>query len=110
MPWFRLQPDDPAILYLSYRTYSDLAAQTLSRLAVAAPESPQMHQILAQAMASQDDFQGAIAQYRRALEIDPHLPGAHFEIGQLTLSNSSAEPNAANCGEGIPGRLIGEPG
>jgi tetratricopeptide (TPR) repeat protein len=84
--------DDPATLYLAYRTYSDLAAQQLSRLAQVAPESTQMHQILAQALASQDDFQGAIAQYRRALELDPQLPGGHFEIGQLALQESTAEP------------------
>ena len=83
--------DDPLALYLAYRTYSDLAAQQLARLAQVAPESAQMHQILAQALASQDDFQGAIAQYRKALESDPHLSGAHFEIGQLTLAESSAE-------------------
>ena len=84
--------DDPLALYLAYRTYSDLAAQQLAKLAQVAPESAQMHQILAQALASQDDFQGAIAQYRKALEVDPQLPGAHFEIGQLTLAESSAEP------------------
>lgn len=103
-------PDDPAILYLSYRTYSDLAAQTLSRLGQVAPESPQMHQILAQAMASQDDFQGAIAQYRRALEIDPHLPGAHFEIGQLTLANSSAEPSRQIAEKEFQTALSANPG
>jgi tetratricopeptide (TPR) repeat protein len=104
------EPDDPAILYLSYRTYSDLAAQTLSRLAVVAPESPQMHQILAQAMASQGDFQGAIAQYRRALELDPHLPGAHFEIGQLTLSNSATESNRQIAEKEFQEALSANPG
>jgi len=104
------EPDDPAILYLSYRTYSDLAAQTLSRLGQVAPESPQMHQILAQAMASQDDFQGAIAQYRRALEIDPHLPGAHFEIGQLTLANSSTEPSRQIAEKEFQAALSANPG
>jgi tetratricopeptide (TPR) repeat protein len=83
--------DNPLALYLAYRTYSDLAAQQLAKLAQVAPESAQMHEILAQALASQDDFQGAIAQYRKALEIDPQLPGAHFEIGQLTLAESSGE-------------------
>jgi tetratricopeptide (TPR) repeat protein len=103
-------PDDPAILYLSYRTYSDLAAQTLSKMAQVAPESPQMHQILAQAMASQDDFQGAIAQYRRALEIDPHLPGAHFEIGQLTLASSSTEPSRQIAEKEFQASLSATPG
>src|ERR1700733_3248953 len=104
------EPDDPAILYLSYRTYSDLAAQTLSHLAVVAPESPQMHEILAQALTSQDDFQGAIAQYRRALELDPHLPGAHFEIGQLTLSNSATESNRQIAEKEFQEALSANPG
>lgn len=85
-------PDSPASLYLAYHTYSDLAAQSLSKLAEVAPESPQMHEILAQTLASQDNYQGAIEQYRRALALDPQLVSAHFGIGQLTLANSPTEP------------------
>ena len=85
------QPNDPATLFVAYRAFSDLAAQTLSKLAEVAPDSPQMHQTLALALASQDDFQGAIAQYRRALKLDPHLAAAHFGIGQLTLATSPTE-------------------
>jgi len=88
----RASPDDPALLFTAYRTYSDLAAHQLARLAQVAPKSAQMHQILAQALASQDDFPGAIAQYRRALEIDPQLPNLHFELGQMILKNSADEP------------------
>jgi tetratricopeptide (TPR) repeat protein len=85
-------PEDPATLYTAYRIYSDLAARRLARLEEAAPESAQMHQVLAQLSASQDDFPEAIAQYRKALEIDPQLPGIHFELGQMILANSTEEP------------------
>jgi tetratricopeptide (TPR) repeat protein len=88
----RASPDEPAALYLAYRIYSDLAAQQLARLAQVAPESAQMHLILAQALESQDNFPGAIAQYRKALEIDPQLPGVHFGLGQMLLANSTDEP------------------
>jgi len=84
-------PDDPATLYTAYRAYSDLAARQLTKLAQVAPESAQMHQVLAQLSASQDDFVEAIAQYRKALEIDPELPGVHFELGQMILANSTDE-------------------
>jgi len=107
-------PDDPAALYVAYRTYSDLAARQLTKLAQVAPESAQMHQVLAQLSASQDDFVEAIAQYRKALEIDPQLPSAHFELGQMMLANAAdqgargdaerelhlalaADPNNADC-------------
>jgi Flp pilus assembly protein TadD len=84
-------PDDPATLYAAYRTYSDLAARQLTKLAQVAPESAQMHQVLAQLSASQDDFGEAIAQYRRALEIDPQVAGVHSELGQTILANSTDE-------------------
>jgi len=88
----RAHPNDPNLLYTAYQTYTQLAAGTLATLAQVAPESAQMHRILAQAQQSQDDFSGAIAQYRQALEIDPRLPGLHFELGQAILSRSTEEP------------------
>lgn len=89
----RTEPNDPDLLYTAYRTYTDLAAGTLAKLAQVAPNSAQIHRILAQAEQSQDDFPGAIAQYRRALEIDPRLQGLHFELGQAILEDSTAEPS-----------------
>jgi tetratricopeptide (TPR) repeat protein len=88
----RARPNDPDLLYTAYRTYSELAAHTLATLAQVAPASAQMRRILAQAQQSQDDFPGAIAQYRKALELDPGLPGLHFELGQAILANSTDEP------------------
>jgi tetratricopeptide (TPR) repeat protein len=85
------KPASPDVLYVAYRAYSDLAAKALASLAEAAPESAPMHQILAQNLASKDDFQGAISQYRRAIELDPHLPGLHYELAQMILANSTEE-------------------
>ncbi len=81
----------PDVLYAAYRAYSDLAANALASLARAAPESVEMHQILAQNLANQDDFEGAIAQFREALKLDPKLPGLHYELGQTILANSNTE-------------------
>lgn len=85
-------PGSPDVMYAAYRAYSYLAAKALASLAEAAPESAPMHQILAQNLASKDDFQGAIGQYRRAIELDPKLPGLHSELGQMILANSTQEP------------------
>jgi tetratricopeptide (TPR) repeat protein len=93
----RSKGTSPDVLYAAYRAYSDLAAKSLATLAQVAPESAQMHQILAQNLANQDDFQGAIAQYRRALELDPYLPGLHAELGQMILSSSNTEPVRAEA-------------
>jgi tetratricopeptide (TPR) repeat protein len=64
----------------------------VASLAEAAPESAPMHQILAQNLASRDEFQPAIAQYRKAIELDPRLPGLHYELAEMILANSTQEP------------------
>ncbi|MGO9272586.1 MAG: tetratricopeptide repeat protein [Terriglobia bacterium] len=102
-------PDDPDLLYTAYRTYTELAARTLAKLAQVGPESAQMHRILAQAQQSQDDFAGAIAQYRKALEIDPALPGLHFELGQAILANSTDEPARQEAEKELRLALVEDP-
>lgn len=103
-------PDDPSLLYTAYRTYTELAAQTLSHLAQVAPESAQMYRILAQAQESQDDFVGAIAQYRKALELNPTLPGLHFELAQAILAKSTDEPSRQEAEKELQQALVEDPG
>jgi tetratricopeptide (TPR) repeat protein len=87
----RDSPSDPVVLYAAYRTYSDLAAKAVATLGQVAPQSAQMHRTLAQALESQDDIAGAIAQYRKVLEVDHQLVGIHFEVGRLILLISQEE-------------------
>ena len=52
-----------------------------------APDSARMHQLMAHEAARQGNTDGAIAQYREALKIDPKIPGLHFELAEA-LSGS----------------------
>jgi tetratricopeptide (TPR) repeat protein len=79
---------DPEVLYVAYRAYSALAAESLNSLYKRWPESARVHQIFAQAAVTQDDFPGAIKQYKLAVEADPKLPGIHYELGRTILTNS----------------------
>jgi tetratricopeptide (TPR) repeat protein len=83
-------PTNTEVLYATYRTYSDLAGESMLALSLAAPDSAQMHQLLAHEDTRQGNTTGAITQYRRAIAINPHLPGVHFELAEL-LSTSSDE-------------------
>ncbi len=83
-------PTDPEVLYASYRVYTDLAGESMLELSLAAPDSAQMHQAIAHELVRERDNPSAIANLRKALVIDPHLPGAHFELADLL--NSSSEP------------------
>jgi Tfp pilus assembly protein PilF len=76
-------PDNVEVLYAAYRTYSDLAGESMLALSLAAPDSGQMHQLLAHEDIRQGNTNAAVAQYRKAIAIDPHLPGVHFELAEL---------------------------
>jgi Tfp pilus assembly protein PilF len=84
------QPTDTSLLYLSYRLYTDLADKAMLTLALTTPNSGQMHQVMARELARHGDEAPAIANYREAIQIDPKLPGVHFELGSL-LYNSTGE-------------------
>jgi Tfp pilus assembly protein PilF len=79
----KVDPENPEVLYASYRTYSDFAGESMLALSLAAPDSAQMHQLLAHEDARQGNTTGAVAQYRRAIAINPHLPGVQFELAEL---------------------------
>jgi len=76
-------PDNPEVLYAAYRTYADLSGESMLALSLTAPDSAQMHQLLAHEAFRQGNTNAAIAQYRKAIAIDPHLPGVHFELAEL---------------------------
>jgi Tfp pilus assembly protein PilF len=84
----KANPDNAEVLYAAYRTYSDLAGESMLALSLAAPDSAQMHQLLAHEDIRQGNTDGAIAQYRKAIAIDPHLPGVHFELAEVLRTST----------------------
>lgn len=85
----KLKPDDPAILYSAHRVYAELADEAALEVAVAAPKSAWMQQILGEEMMTQGDTDSAIRHYREAQRIDDTLPGLHFELGEVLSASSS---------------------
>jgi Tfp pilus assembly protein PilF len=79
----KADPENAEVLYAAYRTYSDLAGESMLALSLAAPDSAQMHQLLAHEDSRQGNTNGGITQYRKAIAINPHLPGIHFELAEL---------------------------
>ena len=85
-------PTDPEILYASYRIHTDLAGEALLTLSLAAPQSGQMQQAIAHELERIRDLPGAIAALRKAIAVDPNLPGIHFELAEaLHGSDSQAD-------------------
>ena len=86
----KVAPNNAEVLYAAYRTYTDLASESMLALAIHVPESAQMHQMIAHEETRQGKTNDAIAEYRKAIAIDPHLPGVHFELAELLHTSQDA--------------------
>jgi tetratricopeptide (TPR) repeat protein len=87
-----LAPDNVDVLFTAQRVYSELADDTLNKLAVLAPGSARMQQVIAERLINAGDLKGAIDHYRKALQIDPRLAGVRFELGEAILQSSPTDP------------------
>jgi Tfp pilus assembly protein PilF len=83
-------PTNAGLLLSSYRFYSELENNAIITLALAAPESAELHQAMAQELARHGNDDAAIANYREAIKLNPKLPGLYYEFGSL-LYNSVDE-------------------
>jgi tetratricopeptide (TPR) repeat protein len=83
-------PKNPDVIYMVYRIHSDIAERARKALAVVAPDSARMHEIMAQHFINEGDATDAIAQYERALVNDPQLPGANYELAEAILVDSKS--------------------
>ena len=93
-----LNPENIDILFFAQNVYQDMADDTLNKLALLAPESPRMQQVVAERLVNAGDLKGAADHYREALAKDPYLPGAHFELAEAILesdpTSSAAQADA----------------
>lgn len=90
----QLRPADPDVLYTAHRVYSDLADECMLTVAMTAPDSARMHQLMANEMMKRGKVDGAIAQYRQAVTIDAKLPGVHFQLAEALAASSSENERA----------------
>jgi Tfp pilus assembly protein PilF len=78
----KTKPTDANLLYTSYRIHNDMAVEALLELALAAPESGQLHQAMAHELQRERDLAGTTNNLRKALALDSSLPGIHFELAE----------------------------
>jgi tetratricopeptide (TPR) repeat protein len=85
-------PKNVDVLYVAARVYADLANRSRDALALAAPESGRMHQLMAEFLINRGDAHAALIQYRKALELEPRLRGVHYELGEAIMQDSRQAP------------------
>ena len=84
-----IAPNDPDILYMTYRTHSAIASRALAKLARFDGDSARLHEVLGESHESENNFSAAISEFKKALAISPGLAGLHFELGQALLRNEA---------------------
>lgn len=90
----KLDPDNIDILYFAQLVYSEMADDTLNKLALLAPNSARMQEVVAEKLVNAGNLKGAIDHYHKALALDPYLPGTHYELAEAILEVS---PNDAQA-------------
>ena len=85
-----LREHDPTnldVLYTAYRIYGDLASESMLSLSLAGPDSAQMQRVIAHEETRQGNDAGAIGHYRKAIALNPKLPGIRFELAELLYAS-----------------------
>jgi len=78
-------PRDPEVLYVATHAFSDLSVRASQSLVREAPFSYQVHELNAEAMETQGNWDGAATEYRKIIDMNPLLPGIHARLGRVLL-------------------------
>ena len=92
-------PQDPQILFAAWEISSQMMDQSLLNMLLVAPNSAEMHMIIGGQLGREGNHTGAVAQYRQAVQLNPHLPGVHFELAQQLSASPDPAMNAQAEGE-----------
>jgi tetratricopeptide (TPR) repeat protein len=83
------QPNNQEIWYLLGKVHMKLSEQALSKLNEIDPNSVWVHEISGEVMESMKNFDGALIEYKKAVEIAPQHPGFHYSLGNAYWSLQS---------------------
>lgn len=76
-------PRNVEALYALGQMYMKLAQDTLKRLEAQSPDSYLTNLVSGQLLESMENYDGALAQYTKAIEKEPAFRGAHYNIGNI---------------------------
>lgn len=104
-----LYPTDPEVLYHAGRLIGHLAYVTAAQLSREAPDSVWTKQAAGEAYESEGQYERAIAEYRKALEINPSQRGVHYRLGRALLRGSQAPEAVDQAMKQFEFELNGDP-
>jgi tetratricopeptide (TPR) repeat protein len=91
----QFDPRDTWAMYWLSRAHAELAGDCFVKLALLDPQSPRVHQMLAERYLGWGQFPQAASEYQTAIQLAPSLPDLHLGLGD-TYTRMLDWPHAVN--------------
>jgi len=103
-------PNDPRVLYITTRYYSELANRAARRLENRKPDSAEAQELVAEAYQARGEYENATAKYRRILEQYPNQPGVHYQLALIILAKPLGPTSTGEARKELEEELKNNPG
>jgi len=77
------EPKNQLAYYQLGKVYMQLSQEALSKLQEIDPNSYLVHEVSGEIMESMNNFDGAIVEYKKAVELAPQQPGTHYRLANV---------------------------
>jgi tetratricopeptide (TPR) repeat protein len=88
----RREPKNQEVWYLLGKVYMQLSQASLGKLSEIDPNSYLVHQVSGEVMESMNNLDGALLEYKRAVELAPDRHGTHYHLGNAYWTLLMWEP------------------
>jgi tetratricopeptide (TPR) repeat protein len=77
------QPDNQEVWYLLGKAYMKLSEQALAKMNTIDPDSVLVHEMSGEIMEGMKNYDGALVEYKKAVEMAPTRAGTHYMLGNV---------------------------
>ena len=76
------QPDNQEVWYMLAKAYMKLSERAMAKMNSIDPNSVFALQLSAEMMEAMNNYDGAVVQLKKAIELAPQKPGSHYKLGE----------------------------
>ena len=82
------EPNNQEVWYLLAKLHMKLAEQDLAKMSAIDPHSVLSHELSGEMMEAMNNYDGAVVELKKAVEMAPQRPGTHYKLGDAYFSLS----------------------
>ena len=85
------EPDNQQIWYQLGQAYLQLSQQAFTKVQAIDPDSVLVHEMSGQMMEDMRNYDGALVEYKKAVEMAPHEAGTHYGLGMVYWNQNNLD-------------------